>query len=347
MRSIKDIAIKANVSTGTVDRVIHKRSGVSETTRKKVLKIIEESNYTVNAVASILASKKTFVIATLLPQTKSNTEFWETPKSGIKDALEEIKDLGIQIQNFEYDQFDADSYVRSFKKLVDSTPSAALIAPAFNKETIEYSPLLDNHQIPYLFINTKIKGLKNLAYVGEKSEQAGFLAGKLFNWVLPENSEILIIEIRKNIINYTAINNRIEGLKSFINQSEKLIHIKRVSVLDIDNSQELNKQLTSYLDNNPKVNAIFVPSSKISAIARSIVTINRQDIKLGGFDTIPENVKYLKTDVVDFLISQKSYQQGYKGVKLLFNYLVHKNQPKKNYHLPIEIVLKENVDYLL
>ena len=32
--TIKDIAIKAKVSTGTVDRVIHKRGGVSENKEK-------------------------------------------------------------------------------------------------------------------------------------------------------------------------------------------------------------------------------------------------------------------------------------------------------------------------
>lgn len=39
---IKDIAIKAGVSTGTVDRVIHDRGRVSDEVKAKVLKIIEE-----------------------------------------------------------------------------------------------------------------------------------------------------------------------------------------------------------------------------------------------------------------------------------------------------------------
>ena len=39
---IKDIARQAGVSVGTVDRVLHDRSGVSEASRKKVEEILRQ-----------------------------------------------------------------------------------------------------------------------------------------------------------------------------------------------------------------------------------------------------------------------------------------------------------------
>ena len=55
---ILDIAKKAGVSIGTVDRVLHQRGEVSEETREKILKIIREFDYRPNILASTLASKK-------------------------------------------------------------------------------------------------------------------------------------------------------------------------------------------------------------------------------------------------------------------------------------------------
>ena len=53
---IKDIALRAGVSIGTVDRVLHKRGEVSEETQQKIQQIIDELDYRPNLLASSLAS---------------------------------------------------------------------------------------------------------------------------------------------------------------------------------------------------------------------------------------------------------------------------------------------------
>ena len=64
---IKDIARMAGVSVGTVDRVIHGRSGVSEESRIRVEKILKQLNYQPNMYASALASNRKYSFACLLP----------------------------------------------------------------------------------------------------------------------------------------------------------------------------------------------------------------------------------------------------------------------------------------
>ena len=57
---IKDIARLADVSVGTVDRVIHGRSGVSEASKKRVEEILKQLDYQPNMYASALASNKKY-----------------------------------------------------------------------------------------------------------------------------------------------------------------------------------------------------------------------------------------------------------------------------------------------
>ena len=83
---IKDIAKMADVSVGTVDRVIHGRSGVSEASRKRVEEILEKLNYQPNMYASALASNKKYAFACLLPQHEAG-EYWTEVESGIHEAL--------------------------------------------------------------------------------------------------------------------------------------------------------------------------------------------------------------------------------------------------------------------
>ena len=47
---IKDIARLADVSVGTVDRVIHGRSGVSEASKKRVEEILKQLDYQPNSM---------------------------------------------------------------------------------------------------------------------------------------------------------------------------------------------------------------------------------------------------------------------------------------------------------
>ena len=59
---IKDIAQMAEVSVGTVDRVLHGRTGVSEASRKKVENILKQLDYQPNMYASALASNKKYIL---------------------------------------------------------------------------------------------------------------------------------------------------------------------------------------------------------------------------------------------------------------------------------------------
>ena len=67
---IKDIARLADVSVGTVDRVLHGRTGVSEASRKRVEEILKQLDYQPNMYASALASNKKYLFVCLLPQHK-------------------------------------------------------------------------------------------------------------------------------------------------------------------------------------------------------------------------------------------------------------------------------------
>ena len=60
---IKDVAEKAGVSAGTVSKVLKNYPGISEATRKKVMKVVEETGVIPNSVASALSSKRNNRIA--------------------------------------------------------------------------------------------------------------------------------------------------------------------------------------------------------------------------------------------------------------------------------------------
>jgi len=70
--TLKEIADQAGVSRSTASRVVNNQPNVSEKARKRVLHVIQETNFHPNAAARTLASQRSWVIGLVLPQSVSN-----------------------------------------------------------------------------------------------------------------------------------------------------------------------------------------------------------------------------------------------------------------------------------
>ena len=66
MVSIKDVAKRAGVAISTVSKVLNGYPNVSEETRQRVNKAVEELNFVPNSVAAALSSKQAGRVALLI-----------------------------------------------------------------------------------------------------------------------------------------------------------------------------------------------------------------------------------------------------------------------------------------
>ena len=73
--NIDDVAKKAGVSTATVSRIVNNKTGYSESTKRKVLQVIDELGYKPNAMARGLVRQKTNTIGILMPCLSSRFSF--------------------------------------------------------------------------------------------------------------------------------------------------------------------------------------------------------------------------------------------------------------------------------
>ncbi|WP_179375440.1 substrate-binding domain-containing protein [Winogradskyella wichelsiae] len=345
MITIKDIAKAANVSEGTVDRVIHNRIGVSKKTEAKVKKVLERHNFKVNPVASALALKKKHQISVLIPEHDDSDLFWKSPYLGVLKAAEDVKNFGVQVSSFKFNQSDPISYLKAFKALLETKPTAVIMVPNFSNETKQIINRLEALNIPYLFLNIDIEGFNNMGYVGQDSCTAGYIAGKLLHFNNLQPCEFLIIQSSHDITKNNAISNRVKGFKDYFFKNEINSTPKTLKIEDINNVLETKEIINLYLQTHPEIKGVFVPSSRIYKVVDCIDNNRLQDLKLIGFDNTPQNTECLLNDSVSFLISQKPFDQGYKSVRLLTDYLMQNKMPKHKIYLPIDILIKENVKY--
>lgn len=339
---VKEIARRANVSIGTVDRVLHNRTGVSKMTKHKILAIMKELDYQPNILARRLASKKVLRFASLIPAISTETEFWDAPIKGIEMAEAEIKQFGIIIDKYFYDQNDKESFVKQTKNILKTEIDGILVAPIFIEESLAFSKLCNLKKIPQVFINSDIPNEARLSYIGPDLFQSGHLSAHMVNYLVTTGDKILIVNISKEIDSYHHLLRKEEGFISYFKGHQKQIRIIKTDITPNTDYHSISAQLTEILAENKDVKAIFVTNSRVFSVAQFLEKTSLEHIFLVGYDFLSESIQHLKKGVIDFLICQKPQEQGYKGIMALYQNVVLNAEVEPTYYMPIDIITKEN-----
>ncbi|MEF8984446.1 MAG: substrate-binding domain-containing protein [Bacteroidales bacterium] len=337
---IKDIAEMAGVSHGTVDRVIHNRGEVSEITKQKIQQIIQELNYEPDLSARRLASGKTYKLAVCIPHAQQESSFWQSPIIGIDKAISEISHLGVTSRKFLFDQFDKDSFKEKINHIIESEPDGIILAPVFSGEAYRLLRYCEQNQIPYVFINSDLEGKNNISFIGQDDNQSGRVAGKLMKNCLSEGDEVLVLHLAKSVDTHPHLKNRQKGFETIVGDKIRINHLNIKSNKD----SVITHNLKAHLEKHPNTKGIFVTNSKAFKVAQ-FLDKHHTDLLLIGYDLTEENLIHLEKETIDYLISQKPFDQGYISVRTLFNSLVLNKPVEKEYKLPIEIIIKENVNH--
>ncbi|WP_420321332.1 substrate-binding domain-containing protein [Flagellimonas sp.] len=343
MITIKEIAEIANVSPGTVDRVIHNRQGVSEKTAQKIRAILKEHDFKVNRIARSLAMKKKYAIAVLLPDHDEENQFWKTPLEGIQKAKEEVMSFGVDVKTFAFDQNRPKSYTDAFEQLLKTNPQGVVLVPTFKKETKKLTDTLLKKRIPFSFLNIALEGYGNLSFVGQDAFKSGQLAAKLMHLCVNPGDDILTIHSRRNLSNFSNISQRIEGFDHYFKTQSPTNINHHIEIDDFWDSKKVMDKIAPFLQSNTKVKGVFVPNSRVHIIAKHMDHFRENVPFLIGFDITEHNAKALSDDKITFLISQNPYQQGYRSISSLSKFLLNNTTPPTEILSSIEIITKENL----
>ena len=338
-----DIAEKAGVSIGTVDRVLHQRGEVSDETRDKILKIIREFDYRPNILASSLASKKRITFASLTPWAPDKDSFWSKPQEGIEKAISQLGQYGITLKQYFFKMDDPETLTKEADKILELSPVGVLLAPWAKREALRFTKELDQRSIPYVFIDSDLKDSNPISFIVQNSVQSGYLAAKLIDYGIAPQSNILMLHVTKDLQNSYHLLQREKGfLDYFETVKNKSHHIIKVEVPS-DMTQIANK-LNECLAEVKSLDAIFVTNSKVNLFASFFDKFERRP-KIIGYDLIPKNIDLLSQGKIDFLLNQKPEYQGYMATNLLFDQIVRKEKVKSQNYTSIDIITRENIDY--
>lgn len=341
---IKDIARLADVSVGTVDRVIHGRSGVSESSKKRVEEILKQLDYQPNMYASALASNKKYSFACLLPEHLEG-EYWTAVENGINEALATYSDFNTTVKTIYYDPYDYQSFATTANTIVEQHPDGVMVAPTIPQYTKDFTDQLAALDIPFIYIDSNIKDVLPLAFFGQNSRQSGYFAARMLMLLAGNEKEIVIFrKIHEGIVGSNQQENREKGFRQYMKEHHPSCLILELD-LHAERNDEDNLMLDRFFREHPAVNSGITFNSKVYIIGEYLQSHDRKDFNLIGYDLLERNVTCLKEGSVSFLLAQQPELQGFNGIKTLCDHLIFKKDVTRINYMPIDLLTVETIDY--
>jgi LacI family transcriptional regulator len=342
---IKDIAVRAGVSVGTVDRVLHERPNVSPSARKKVEKALSEMNYQPNMYASALAYNRSYTFYVLIPKHEQ-VAYWEEIEEGVKMAEEARRDFHIKVEVMYYERFEDHDFSNVAQRCLENNPDGVVIVPADLEVTREFTDQLHEKNIPFVMLDSYMPDLRPLAFFGQDSFSSGYFAARMLMLIASQETEILLLKLTSDgrVVSKQQ-DNREVGFRHYMHD-----HFPSVEIITLDlplaaQRQQYDVKLEAFFAEHPHIHHGITLGSKAHVMGEFLLRTNRRDVQIMGYDMVGKNAECLRQGSVSFLIAQHAYQQGYSCVDALFKAIVLKKKVQPVNYMPIELLSRENVEF--
>lgn len=335
---VKDIALMAGVSIGTVDRVLHNRGRVSEATRIKVKEIAQKINYRPNMIARSLVINKEHTIAILMPDQPD--EFWKQAWEGVTGTLKKWDQFRIIIKPFFFSVDDRSSFEKASAEIIKLKPDGLVMAPVFPEEGRKLYEYCIASSIPVVTFDTMIPGAKPLSVIVTDSFQSGMAAAELLQMTARKKGRFLILHFDEDVLSSPHMQEKEKGFLAYL---RKYCPDRKFKIVALNNSgHEYHNQLEEIF-NKWKISGIYVSTSKAYYVGSFLGKDKKNKVKLVGYDLTAANIKLLKSGNIDFLINQNPKRQAEESINTLCGYLVQGEEAAPLKLFPIEIVTRMSI----
>ena len=314
--TIKEIAEKAGVSRGTVDRALNNRGRVNPEVAERIFEIAREMNYQPKRKKKVYNQGKKIRIGVITQLAKSS--FVKTIHAGIDKAEQALEELS-------QEQIDG----------------LAIMPVQSERIREKLNDMTEQNDLPIITFNSDIVGTNRVCYVGLDNKRSGMTAAGLMGMLTRGTGKVLVIT---GFFTNSVNNLRVDGFIQELKMSYPEIELLGVQS-SFDEMSEVEKIVENTIEIAPDLAGIFVVSGGQAGVCKAMQNLNMETRPyVIGYDVTPTNIKALKEGTYDFLIDQEGFEQGYRPPHMLYNMIRKGEKIEKEYaYTDISIKTKYNL----
>jgi LacI family transcriptional regulator len=337
-RGIHLIAELASVSIGTVDRALHGRDGIKESTRERILEIARQIGYTPNLAARALSVARADTrIGVCMP--REIHFFYDQLWGGVLDEARRVAHLGIQFV-YRPVQILGLEDAEALKELVASRVDGIILTAGNPKEL---KPLINDAErkgIRIVCVSTDAPESQRSSVICVEPRLNGRLAGELMGKFVPAGSEVAVVA---GMLSTEDHRKKAQGFAE-----EFPLHCaggKIAAVIEGHEDEDESFQKTfDLLCRVPTLAGLYVNTVNCLPVCRALGARGLAGkVKLITTDLFAEMAPYFQRGTITASIYQQPHRQGQMAVRLLVDHLTHKVPFAPNVHLSPGVVMSSNL----
>lgn len=335
---IPEIARLAGVSIGTVDRALHGRKGINDSTRKRILEIAKTHGYQPNFSARALAVGRAAIrIGVCLPREVHY--FYDQMRAGIYNEARRHEHLGLEVIYRPTPRLGVGE-VEATKELLASGIQAMAISIGDPEKLAPVVLGAERRNIRVICLASDAPNSGRSTVVCVNPEVSGRIAGELMSKMLPASSRVAVIT------GLFATEDHRKKVQAFSETYRRLSQNGRiVSVVEgHDDQDETFQKVYALLGHHKELAGIYVSTANCLPVCHAIGARGlNTTVKLVTSDLFQEMVPYLERGTILASIHQRPYFQGQVAVRLAVDHLINSRRIPPAYYLTPHIVLQSNL----
>ena len=209
--TIQQIAERAGVSRGTVDRALNHRGRINPEVAEKICRLADEMGYVQKERKRSRTAKDERLKIGVVTQL-ARSSFMQEVNRGIEKAAQELKEKGIQLILKEGLSVDEDEQLQAIEELEQEGIRGLAVMPVDSEAVREkLNALIEEKNIPVVTFNSDIVGTRRACFVGMDNRKSGRTAAGLLGMMTRGSGKILIIT---GYFSNHVDNQRVDGLVS-------------------------------------------------------------------------------------------------------------------------------------
>jgi LacI family transcriptional regulator len=311
--TIRDLAVRLNVSVSTVSRALRNAPDINEETRRSVLEMAERLKYEPNRVAQSLRSNRTNTLGVIVPEIELH--FFSASISGIQEYATQQGYTIMITQSME--TYAAEK--NNLQMLVANRVDGLIISLSSQTKNIDHLSDLLERNIPVIMFDRvseemnvskvivddregAVKVVNHLIATGCK--RIAFLGGPENLYISQQRKSGYLDALKKN--NYPVLD-------------ELIVHSKDLQVDPINGARKL-------LDLNPRPDAIFCVIDPVAItalqLAKEMGIRIPDELSIAGFTNEPVS-QYIEPSLTT--VAQPAFELGREAARLFFDQIRSKD----------------------